>query len=189
MPNLLKPTRYHLLIIAVIVQVLILGGEYLNSVYPIWIGEKVALAIRPVDPRSMFRGNYARLNYDIERLDQGLFPVDTFTKIKNGSVIYVTLEKWKDIWIPKTAQLDKPKQGIFIRGRVYRRFSRNQTSVKYGVEAYFAPPEKAKAIERDLRAAQRDRDADNPIAVAEVMIAPNGKAALLGVKIGEKMSK
>ena len=178
----MNPSRYQLLIAAIIVQVLILSLEYLNSVYPLWIGQKITLAVRPVDPRSLFRGNYARLNYDIERLDRGLYKDNAFQKAKRGSVIYVSLEKQEDVWVPKTVQPDKPTKELFIRGRVRGNHPSNQTTVQYGIEAYFAPPEKAKAVERDLRQAQRGHDIDTSLAVAEVMVAPNGKAALLRVK-------
>ena len=47
--------------------------------------------------------------------------------------------------------------------------------IRYGIEAYFLPREKALALEKALR---------NSGSVATVMVAPNGKAALMEVDPG-----
>jgi hypothetical protein len=57
-------TRRH--VIAVGVAVLAMVAVLLP---PLWIrvtGDEVTLAIRPVDPLSLFRGNYVDLRYDVE---------------------------------------------------------------------------------------------------------------------------
>lgn len=172
----------------IVAQVAILCCEYLNSVYPVWIGKQIELAIRPVDPRSLFRGHYARLDYDIGSIPYELFADGRSHKLRNGEVIYISLEKSGNVWVAKGAFIKKPKTGIFIRGRIQnRRFTRGSSTVKYGIEAYFAPPEKAKDIEKALRRTQQARidgsSPETPAAIAKVMLAPNGKAALLGIKI------
>ncbi|MDM8523022.1 GDYXXLXY domain-containing protein [Desulfococcaceae bacterium HSG8] len=183
MNTIIKPSRYHLLIIAVVMQILILAGEYLNSVYPIWIGEKIELAVRPVDPRSLFRGNYARLDYDIETIGKSFFDPKDFRWQRRGTIVYVALQRQGEIWVPKSVSLKKPEQGIFIRGRLMTQTWKNVSKLKirYGTEAYFAPPDKARAIENELR--KQGRNTDRPGATAEIMVAPNGKAVLTGVKI------
>ena len=37
---------------------------------PLWTGKEIRVKVVPVDPRSLFRGNYARLNYDFSRLEK-----------------------------------------------------------------------------------------------------------------------
>ena len=67
--------------------------------------------------------------------------------------------------------LEKPGTGPFIRGRIQKRRSQDNSviyDVRYGIEAYFAPKKKALALEKDLRSG----------GVAIVMIAGNGKATL-----------
>jgi uncharacterized membrane-anchored protein len=53
------------LVIIICFQVVILLCVYLNAVTPLWSGREIKLATVPVDPRSLFRGNYARLRYHI----------------------------------------------------------------------------------------------------------------------------
>ena len=72
---------------AVIFQLLVLAGKYLLSVYPLWIGKPVILEIVPVDPRSLFRGNYVHLDYSIARLDSEVIPDEL--RLYNGSMAYV----------------------------------------------------------------------------------------------------
>ena len=76
----------------------------------------------------------------------------------------------------ESAGLTAPGEGVYIRGRVRQRtWAHSPTiSVRYGIEALFAPPEKALALEKDLRAG----------GIAVVMIAAGGKPALKGVVSG-----
>ena len=52
------------LLAALTLQVAILAGVFVNGFYPLWLGKEIRLETRPVDPRDLFRGNYARLGYD-----------------------------------------------------------------------------------------------------------------------------
>ncbi len=51
------------LVTAIIFQGLILIGMYVSAAMPQWTGTEIRVSTIPVDPRSMFRGHYARLNY------------------------------------------------------------------------------------------------------------------------------
>jgi uncharacterized membrane-anchored protein len=155
-------------------QIAVLAGEYLNAVYPLWVGKEITLETRPYDPRSMFRGNYARLNYDISSVDMSL--AQTQPPLRNGEVIYVSLkyDEKKGLYIFDKASLEKPSEGIFIRGRANFTY-RSRTGpfrVRYGIEAYFAPKDKALQLEKDLRHG----------GIARIMLASNGKAILKSVE-------
>ncbi|MCP4675192.1 MAG: GDYXXLXY domain-containing protein [Deltaproteobacteria bacterium] len=169
-----------LLAVVLVCQLGALLGEYLNSVYPRWSGKEVKLKIEPVDPRSLFRGQYARLNYDIGSIPARKLVVAGAGKIEElrlGEIVYVSLEKSGDLHHVKSIQLDKPDSGVFIRGRLEHEHTISQDTdiqVKYGIEAFFASPKKAIEVERQARS----RDS---IVTARVMIAPNGKASLLDV--------
>ncbi len=69
-------------------QLCVLATEYLSSVWPLWFGSPVSLKTAPVDPRSLFRGNYVRLNYDISTISKEL----TQEHFKVNEVAYVTLK-------------------------------------------------------------------------------------------------
>lgn len=168
------PSKMLLLSLAIALQIAILAGEYLNSVYPLWVGKEVSLSIRPVDPRSMFRGNYARLDYVIGRPRVEALAPELKGKLRRGMVIYVSLSEKEGLWVATGLSLTRPDSGLYIRGRYTARW---RSYIKYGIEAWFAPKEKALALERNVR---RDRKA-----TAQVRIAPNGKAALVGITLSD----
>ena len=163
------------LLAAVLFQGAVLAGEYLSAMYPHWTGTEVRLKTVPVDPRSMFRGNYARLNYDISILPKELYQGPQ--SLRENEVLYVSLNKDKDgLYEASEITLHEPSKGLFIRGRIKNRrwTTSGEFRIKYGIEAFFAQKEDALALERELR--------DGGVAV--VMLAANGKAALKDV-VGE----
>lgn len=157
------------LVIMVAFQAMVLTGEYLGAVYPLWTGREVRLKVVPVDPRSMFRGNYARLRYGISTIEKDALDA---RKTRVGEVVYVKLKPGMDgVYEFDGASLDKPEKGIYLKGRVRSPSWSNTYDVLYGLEAYFAPKEKALALEKELRRG----------GLAIVMVAGNGKAALKDV--------
>lgn len=158
------------LIAAIIFQFLVLTGMYVSAALPLWTGTEIKIKTIPVDPRSMFRGNYARLRYDISRLETEYFPAGD--DLRNGEVVYVVLKPGEDgLYQFAEALLNKPDSGIFLRGRIENRRYEEKVSyfrIKYGIEAFFAPKEKAMQLQSDLR--------DGGIAV--LMVSSGGKARL-----------
>ena len=59
-------------------------------------GALVELELRPIDPRSLFRGDYVRLNYEISRLELEKTTGDL--KYQRGDPVWVVLEKKKRFW-------------------------------------------------------------------------------------------
>lgn len=161
------------LVAAIALQFLILVGMYAGAQMPLWSGDEIRLKTVPVDPRSLFRGNYARLQYDISRLSVSRFPEDK--KLRKGEVVYVALKPGKSgLYELSGASLEKPRQGVFLRGRItsaWLRVPNGSYRVKYGIEAYFAPKKKALELEKDLRNG----------GVAEVMVSAGGRARLKNV--------
>ncbi len=152
-------------------QMLVLAAEYLSSVWPLWFGTPVILKTAPIDPRSLFRGNYVRLNYDISSINKGL----TGEHFKRGEVAYVSLKEEDGIFFASDLHREKPESGVYIRGRVVSLGSSYR--VKYGIEAYFMPKKKALKAERSVRQG----------ANALVYLLDNGKAAIakLNCKSGD----
>lgn len=155
--------------IVIVFQCLVLAGEYLNAVYPLWTGQEITLKTAPIDPRSLFRGNYARLRYDIANIT--VEDINKLNTPRHGEIIYVKLKTEADgLYIYDGVSFDKPDNGVFIRGRIQniRGRTAGDYQVKYGIEAYFAPKEKALKMEREMRNQ----------GLVKVMVAKNGKAAL-----------
>ncbi|MAX55427.1 MAG: hypothetical protein CL537_07955 [Alcanivoracaceae bacterium] len=150
----------------ILFQLVVMAGVWVNGFYPLWLGEEVRLKTRPVDPRDLFRGNYARLHYDFNTIEPG-----ESADFRPGDVVYVPLVRNGDLWDPQPTQASRPESGVFLRGRVTSRPWRSGSRVTFGIEALFAPKEKALALEKQLR----------HTAVAVVRVAPNGRAALVSV--------
>ena len=158
------------LMIVIVLQITVLASEYVGAIYPLWTGEEIRLKTFPVDPRSLFRGNYARLRYEIAAIKGTDLGVKR--TLRNGEVVYITLKPGADgLHVFDSASLEKPGSGLFIRGRLHRKHVQRDSvmyDVRYGIEAYFAPKKKALVLEKELRGG----------GVAIVMIAGNGKATL-----------
>lgn len=156
------------IVLVVAFQMTVLFAEYLGAVYPLWTGKEIRLKTTPVDPRSLFMGNYALLDYEISTINGKDF---TSGKIpRAGEYVYVKLKPGQEGWyVFDGVDPEKPASGTFIRGRLQSgHTSQDIQRVRYGIEAYFASKEKATALEKDLRKG----------GIAVVMVAGNGKAAL-----------
>ncbi|WP_299792487.1 GDYXXLXY domain-containing protein [uncultured Shewanella sp.] len=152
-------------------QLSVLSVEYLGSVLPIWTGEAIVLKTEPVDPRSLFRGNFVRLNYEINRVTVEGGGKD----YKEGEVIFVTLIEKQGIWQAETIDIKRPEHGSYIRGRI-RSIDSGSVRVEYGIEAFFMPKEKALKVQDEMRGH----------ALVRVYVAPDGKARAVGFKcLGE----
>ncbi len=164
------------LLVAILLQGLILIGMYARASLPLWTGTEIRVKTLPVDPRSLFRGNYARLNYEFSTIPHEKFMSDI--PLRNGEVVYVTLQQNESgLYEYADVFLGEPQNGIFLRGRVeQRRYAgaKQPVRIKYGIEAYFAPREKALALEKQLR--------DGGVAV--LMVGGDGRARIKGV-VGE----
>ncbi len=162
-------TRITLLLCAAIAfQVLVLIGMVAKAALPLWTGTEIRVATVPVDPRSMFRGNYARLDYEFGRLPEDAFAESQHLRV--GEVVYVSLAPGETgKYEFAAAALEEPAEGIFLRGRVTD--DDVPIRIRYGIEAFFAPKERALKLESDLR--------DGGTAV--LMVSGNGRAALKDV--------
>lgn len=153
------------LLAVVVLQVFILTGMVAIAARPLWTGQEIRVATRPVDPRSLFRGNYARLDYGFSALPDNAFADDV--RLRHGEPVYVLLARGENGFYEYAgSSLQKPDEGVFLRGRLQN--THGTKRVKFGIEAWFAPKQEALRLERELRDG----------AVAVLMIDRTGKAAL-----------
>ena len=153
---------------AVALQLLVLVGMAASAAMPLWTGTEIRVRTVPVDPRSMFRGNYARLRYEFGELPDGA--LDAVDGLRAGEVVYVSLKPGEEgEYEFAEASLEPPSHGMFLRGRLLG--ISPPLRVRYGIEAFFAPKERALELERDLR--------DGGTAV--LMVTGGGRAALKDV--------
>ncbi|MGC4548846.1 GDYXXLXY domain-containing protein, partial [Escherichia coli] len=87
-------------------------------------GREIVLPIRPVDPRDLFRGDYARLSYEISTLDSSLLGWSPDAPSRPQDV-FVTLEEtssgnWHAVAVSPTLPTNLPANQIAIGGRLNR---------------------------------------------------------------------
>lgn len=153
------------LLCTLLLQLGVLAGEYLSAVWPLWYGQPVRLETQPVDPRSLFRGNYVRLNYAISRVDSALADAP----FRRHEVVYVVLAPQGEYLVARALRHEPPAQGPFIRGRIRGGSSAGLYRIEYGIEAFFMPKRKALAAQQAVR---------EQAAWAQVYLLDNGKAAI-----------
>jgi len=127
--------------------------------YTLSTGTLIVLKTRPIDPRSLFRGDYVRLNYDISRLSLNKLQGDK--DYKRGDSIYVVVHKEGEFWTAQAVYHRLPEttdDQVAVKGVVKYAYgncgSNSQDNdcinlqVKYGVENYFVPEGKGRELER-----------------------------------------
>ena len=161
--------RLAALVAAVLLQLAVLGGLFVYSQYPLWVGTEVRLATVPVDPRDLFRGQYVRLNYALSRQ-----PLPEMELPRAGDPVFILLRRDGPLWRADGVRLREPDgERLYLRGTI-ERVSGGELHIRYGIEAWFAAPEQALRLERELAEG----------GVARVRIAPDGRAALVAVEAG-----
>jgi uncharacterized membrane-anchored protein len=145
-------------------------------------GTEVRLAVVPVDPRDILRGDYVILSYDLSMLDaHNLAGDDEFDW---EDTIYVTIEKKADAetWDAVAISHTRPEGKIALQGTVED--VRDETDrgegqprcneckrygVEYGLEQFFVPEGKGRELEL-IRNDQRMQ--------VDVAVTGGGRAAL-----------
>lgn len=113
-------------------------------------GREIVLDVTPVDPRSLFRGDYVILGYgNLSRIDLKTLKTEAGTK---GDTAYVTLRKdgaaaWQPVAVSASYPESVGKTDVVLRGKI-ERSGKTHVLVRYGIEAYFLPEGTGRKIER-----------------------------------------
>lgn len=149
----------NILIIA-IVQALFLCGMVAAKQYTLNTGTPVLLETQPIDPRSLFRGDYVRLNYAINNIDLGTAAGDD--AFERHDAIFVVLAKDGAYHRAVSVHRERPQADaseVVIRGRVENVSDRRwnaatrtsetvkNVNVRYGIENYFVPEGAGRELE------------------------------------------
>lgn len=177
--------RYLLLTLLLTLPLLGMVGRQLHILNQ---GAEVALEIVPVDPRSLFRGDYVRLNYAISRLKTAELGGDD--EFASHDDIYVTLVPEKGVFAARALFHQHPGASadqVVIRGRVnsvvaQQRGSteiesspvQTRLSVHFGIESYFVPEGTGRELEKQA--------ASGKVAVL-VAVLESGDAAIKGLRL------
>ena len=146
-----------LLLLVLFLQISILAGMVLDSYRIIASGEKVLLKIEPVDPRSLFQGDYVILRYPFNDLDLGKVAHDLdLTRTYYQQKVYLVLEQKGEIWEPVFVTQDskKVKDKTFLKAKVIF-LSQGMPStflhLKLDIETFFVPEGKGQEIEKQIQ--------------------------------------
>ena len=137
-------------------QTAVLAAMVAAKQWTLITGTPVVLETRPIDPRSLFRGDYVRFDYAIGRLSANLpGATDDFWP---HDKIYVLLVKDEPYWRPVSLHRERPAappdhvviKGRFSYGGGTASGGRRATDVhvEYGIEDYFVPEGEGRALER-----------------------------------------
>ncbi|MDX2507609.1 MAG: GDYXXLXY domain-containing protein [Gammaproteobacteria bacterium] len=157
------------IVLIIVMQILFLMAMIANRQSILSSDIIVVLETRPIDPRSLFRGDYVRLKYDINNLQLDELSGDRTFKIND--TVYVVLEQNGPFWDAQGIYLQRPvlpespanspkKRRHVIRGVIKtvnnRHWSRDDKTVvdvtslrvSYGIENYFVPEGEGLKLER-----------------------------------------
>jgi len=169
------------------VQSAVLGWMVWERVQLLRHGREITLETAPVDPRSLFRGDYVRLGYEISRVDAALLddPGVKRGELPRNGVLYVTLKqgedgKWKPRDISRSLQPSMSASEIVLKARFDRIWAANLVNVRYGIERYYVPEGSGREIE-DL-----GRNAERRISVV-VAVDAGGNAAIKRLMLDGKV--
>lgn len=149
-----------LIIFIILFQIVILAAMVFNSYAVLLWGEEIDLKVEPVDPRSLFQGDYVILSYPFSNLDLSEVKYDFNPEdINHHDNIYLAFARKNDTWEVVQATKD-PKnidEEIYIKGKVLYVMDNLPISskpptihVKLGIEAYYVPEGKGKEIEEKI---------------------------------------
>jgi len=176
--------RKIIFIAAVILQAVVLLSMITKQELLLKNGTKVMLKCIPVDPRSLFSGDYVRLNYEISQISKDETEKDKirFDEFSTDDTIYVALVKNKNdqyysiVDYGKNSKELKNKHTVILKGTVEDVYS--TLHIRYGIETYFVPQNEGKEIETNMAEVS-----------AEVSIADDGRSALSRLFIAGKEVK
>ncbi len=164
------------LLAALLLQTGLLAWMIVDRALLIKNGKEVRLAVIPVDPRDLFRGDYVILSYPISRLMSD--EIDGDDDFNYYDTIYVTLAEAPDGWKATSIHKAAPDGGVFLKGVVENQYVRDackvaapctEFSIAYNLEQFFVPEGEG----RELETLRNDQRMSVDVAVAE-----NGRSAL-----------
>lgn len=140
------------------IQFLLLCGMVAGKQYTLNTGEQVLLETQPIDPRSLFRGDYVVLNYTINSL--ALDELEGDNDFERHEDVYVVLEKSGDYHAPVAVHREMPDADAlvikgtirYVQGGRWNAETQQQEDgrfldVKYGIENYFVPEGTGRELE------------------------------------------
>jgi len=163
--------------VVVAAQLCVLGVMIARQEIILAKGEKIILQCEPIDPRSLFSGDYVILNYKISAIKPEMLGAGT--SFEKHDTIYTALDKkegerfYTAVAVGKNPDLLRKKYPVVMRGIVDNTW--DGARVRYGIESYFVPQNEGKIIEQDMENV-----------TVEVSVMESGASAISKLFIGGK---
>jgi uncharacterized membrane-anchored protein len=176
-----------LLILAVAAQLLVLAWLAGEREWIFRTGQVVHLRTAPVDPRDLFRGDFVRLQYEINsvpRQDLDATLSAPGAERRRREVVYTQLRPaGEGLYESAGTSARRPESGPFLRGRTEDSWRMGWRGgghflVKYGIEQLFV--EQGSGLDIEKRRGRRG-DLQVPMEV-EVAVSPSGTAVIRGYR-------
>lgn len=138
-----------LLLLCLAPQFLVVGALAAREERALHQGVEVRLAVRPVDPMTLFSGRYVsvplaieRLDFHTTRLEEGLSP-----GLEWDEDVYVRLEQADPVWraVEVTRRPPSAPGAVFLRGTWTR-----DSTIEYGLDTFYIPADGADPSGRSL---------------------------------------
>lgn len=159
------------IVFIVAIQSILLMGMIAKKHHTLSTGTSILLKTQPVDPRSLFRGDYVRIRYAIDQLSHEL--PGAKADFRKGDTIYVALVQGGRYWRPVSVHPEKPDLPhgqLAMRGEVKsNKTYRSDIWVGYGINSYFVPEGEGRKLERPQ---------EGDIVDIEVAVDDDGNAAI-----------
>jgi uncharacterized membrane-anchored protein len=151
-------------------------------------GREVVLPIIPVDPRSLFRGDYVRIDFPITMVASDLFAKTD--EPRRAATVFVTLQREGESWKPVAVADKRPRVGAdqtMLAGRLAHNWHNwwpvgqgpSMVRINYGIERYYVPEGKGLELENAAR--------DKKLAVV-VAVDGNGRSAIKGLIVDGRLA-
>lgn len=126
-------------LLAVIIPLLILLAMTIKPQATVLFGQEIVLETKAFDPTDLFRGDYVAVSFAISNIPKSkvTLPID---KVSNKN-LYVSLKPEGKYYVVDQVSENKPKQGIYLRGKFQEMYNQNnepeEYSVDYSLDKYF----------------------------------------------------
>jgi uncharacterized membrane-anchored protein len=163
--------------VVVAAQLCVLGVMIAKQEIILAKGEKIILQCEPIDPRSLFSGDYVVLNYKISTIKPEMLVANTM--FEKHDTIYTALEKkegdryYTVVAVGKDSEQLRKKYPVVMKGIVDNTW--DGVRIRYGIESYFVPQNEGKMIEQDMKNV-----------TVEVSVLESGASAISKLFIGGK---
>ena len=140
--------------IVLVFQTGVLGWMVYDRMQLLANGKEIILKTEPVDPMSLFRGEYVILSYPITRL-----PVSPPEELVAGDTRYVVVEEkvageWSFVAVSKLPPASLGPKQVMLRGSIVDVWwggPQEQMQLRFGIEGYFVEQGQGKVLEDKVR--------------------------------------